>query len=1240
MPPQPPNSAESSRQPPIQIPDHQLVRRIGDGSYGEVWLACNLLGAFRAVKIIRRSADEDARAYGREFDGIKRYEPFSRGQEGLVDVLHIGRDPDGEFFYYVMELADDAVTRSVLTPGSKTDTYVPRTLREYQRQVGRLPVASCLEIGARIATALRQLHVNGLVHRDIKPSNVIFVNGQPKLADVGLLAGRDEAKTYVGTEGFVAPEGPGTAQADIYSCGKLLYEMATGLDRTEFPKLPVLPPDESEDVSAFAELNEILLRACDPDPSRRYASADELRKELILLQGGRSVRQLRLIERRASVARKVAWTTAAAAGIAAFAYFGSFRQIQRAQSAEKKALATVETLQLQQSEDYFRRDDSSSALAILAHLMRNNPANRVVVERLLAALTWRNFSLPQTQPIQPAGRPRMALFNADDSEVLTTTLEGSLQSWDARSGRLKNESTLDAGRIYWMDLSPDGKLAAVAGQGYAALVETATLEPTVPIIRPGTNRLNSVNLSADRHWMIIAGHDKTCQLWDISAGKQVGTNLMHESSVRYAEFSPDSTRVVTGTRNGIIRVWGVPSGKLLLPTMMHTSIVWKATFSPDGRVIASASDDHEARLWDANTGTLRSVLRHKNCVADVNFSPDGTKVVTASEDLTAVIWDVATGRPIGNPLRHRNWVRRAAFSPDGERVLTASEDNTTRIWDAETTEPIIEPMRHPAEVSHAAFSHSGKSVVASIYSASAEEVWVWDVGSQGAHGWPLLTQDRGNEAKFSKDGRRIAVACKGGSVRLWDRANYRFEETSLPHGREVQHIAFSHDGTLLASVQDNEAWVWDLSRRIRIGRPMVHLQSINSIEFNNDGTRVLTASADGFACIWDSGSGEPVVVLPPPHFRSLPNEQTAHFLFNASFSPDGSLVVTASRNKRATVWDAITGELLEEFEHDHWVTHAEFSPDGESVLTASIDRSAKIWDVATGLPRNTALTHDSDLRTAHFSPDGKRVITTSMDWTARIWNSSSGKPVSDLLRHLGPARVAAFSATGNYAATGADDGLVRLWDANTGFALNEGFAHSSPIESLSFSPDGECLLVVPEDGNVTLYELLAPVYPAPLWLAELAEAVAGQHLGSDGKLESTSPKKFFELREQMSHKTTRGFYARWASWFLENSDNRTISPRARITVKEFAQRKVESGTVESLRQALLLMPTNAVAHARLAQLLSSDELAASSRMASSAAWHIAYAASLAPADGDLLAIRKAIESRLLKSETVARRPLK
>jgi eukaryotic-like serine/threonine-protein kinase len=100
------------------------------------------------------------------------------------------------------------------------------------------------------------LHAQGLVHWDAKPSNILFINGQPKLADAGLVASVDDARSLVGTPGFIPPEGPGTPEADIYSLGKVLYEAAFGKDRHEFPQLPANVGTRSDHASLL-ELNEI-----------------------------------------------------------------------------------------------------------------------------------------------------------------------------------------------------------------------------------------------------------------------------------------------------------------------------------------------------------------------------------------------------------------------------------------------------------------------------------------------------------------------------------------------------------------------------------------------------------------------------------------------------------------------------------------------------------------------------------------------------------------------------------------------------------------------------------------------------------------------------------------------------------------------------------------------------------------------------------------------------------------------
>jgi hypothetical protein len=275
-------SGNDGRHTPV-IPDHQLLHRIGDGSYGEVWLARTATGTLRAIKIVHRARFKDARPYEREFAGLRQFEPVSRTHPGFVDILHLGRDDAAGCFYYIMELADaDA-------PEFTPETYRPLTLESLIKQRGRLPVAECVRLSRQLAQALECLHGARLVHRDIKPGNIIFVGGVPKLADVGLVAPLDSARSFVGTEGFIPPEGPGTPQADLYSLGKVMYEMAMGKDRQEFPSPPTLL-DELPDAAELLELNEVINRACDPEPSRRYRSAGAMSMALETLSAGKSIR--------------------------------------------------------------------------------------------------------------------------------------------------------------------------------------------------------------------------------------------------------------------------------------------------------------------------------------------------------------------------------------------------------------------------------------------------------------------------------------------------------------------------------------------------------------------------------------------------------------------------------------------------------------------------------------------------------------------------------------------------------------------------------------------------------------------------------------------------------------------------------------------------------------------------------------------------------------------------------------
>lgn len=267
--------------------DYELLNPpFGQGAYGKVWLARNAIGQWQALKVVYLASFEDEDPYEREFNGIKRYKPLSDKHPGLLRVDFVSQKKPAGYFFYVMELGDPLE----LDWESNPTTYKPRDLVSERRKARgqKIPVRDCLHIGSELADALDFLHRQGLTHRDIKPQNIIFVNGRPKLADMGLIAEIrpvGQKRTYVGTPGYMPPppELPGTPQADIYALGMLLYVLSTGRNPTFFPELSTTLAD-STTVADFFPLNAIILKACHPESAQRFASAAEMRDALLEVQ--------------------------------------------------------------------------------------------------------------------------------------------------------------------------------------------------------------------------------------------------------------------------------------------------------------------------------------------------------------------------------------------------------------------------------------------------------------------------------------------------------------------------------------------------------------------------------------------------------------------------------------------------------------------------------------------------------------------------------------------------------------------------------------------------------------------------------------------------------------------------------------------------------------------------------------------------------------------------------------------
>lgn len=267
------NSSHDGGSPP-QVPDFDLLRPIGEGGFGQVWLGRNrTTGRLRAVKLIALRAVGRADPAGREIVSLRHLEARVKSEHPhLITIHHVGKTD--EHLFYVMDLADDASgTRAPSDPD-----YRPATLDSGLAH-GPRSADECLRSARQLLAGLACLHVAGMVHRDVKPSNCLFVEGQLKLADFGLLTEADRQASRVGTRAYMPPDGRMDTGADVYAAGLVIYEMATGLPAERFPCL-------GERVRQFggnpvlARLNRLVLEACQPDPNERFRDAREMLAEL------------------------------------------------------------------------------------------------------------------------------------------------------------------------------------------------------------------------------------------------------------------------------------------------------------------------------------------------------------------------------------------------------------------------------------------------------------------------------------------------------------------------------------------------------------------------------------------------------------------------------------------------------------------------------------------------------------------------------------------------------------------------------------------------------------------------------------------------------------------------------------------------------------------------------------------------------------------------------------------------
>ena len=282
------------------------------------------------------------------------------------------------------------------------------------------------------------------------------------------------------------------------------------------------------------------------------------------------------------------------------------------------------------------------------------------------------------------------------------------------------------------------------------------------------------------------------------------------------------------------------------------------------------------------------------------------------------------------------------------------------------------------------------------------------------------------------------------------------------NGAMVQYANFSPDGRrIVTASNDKSARIWDARTAVQLAVLSGHEDQLISADYSPDGSRVVTASIDQTARIWDALSGKQLLVL----------AGHAGKLTSAAFSPDGTRVVTASADRTAIVWDARSGKQLAVLTgHGDYVINAAYSPDGTRVVTASNDRTARIWDARTG--RQLAMISGSGKAffSALYSRDGTRIVTASNDKTARVWDAHTGTLLAVLSGHSDYLNSAAFSPDGSRIVTASADKTARIWDASSGVQLAVLSGHGRLVASAFYSPDGSRIVTASIDGTARIWD--------------------------------------------------------------------------------------------------------------------------------------------------------------------------
>ncbi len=288
------------------------------------------------------------------------------------------------------------------------------------------------------------------------------------------------------------------------------------------------------------------------------------------------------------------------------------------------------------------------------------------------------------------------------------------------------------------------------------------------------------------------------------------------------------------------------------------------------------------------------------------------------------------------------------------------------------------------------------------------------------------------------------------------------------HSDIVTSVDWSPDGKRLVSASnDGTARLWDLA-----GHPLAvlggHQGAVTRALWSPNGKLIAATGADGTVQIWSAVDDNPTLLFTLTGHSKKINNLTWWGDKSSRYSTQK--IVTASDDGSAKIWDANNGTLLFTLSgHTSAVNYAAFSPDGKRVATASTDNTARIWDAETGALLFTLSGHKANVIRVGWDGDSSRVATASADNTVKVWDAKTGEIVFTLLGHIRQVTRVAWSPDGKLIATASADGTAKIWDAEEGTLMRTLFGHEAEVNGLEWSPGGSRLITVSSDGTARIW---------------------------------------------------------------------------------------------------------------------------------------------------------------------------